>query len=151
VVVHPQSIVHSMVEFVDRSVVAQLGNPDMRLPIQYALTYPERVSGLGEHLDFASTLTLTFEAPDIDRFPALRLAREAGEAGQTLPTVLSAVDEVAVDAFTNGRIRFLDIARLVEMVMERHAPSPVLDVGDVLDADRWARDEATRILRQIAG
>jgi 1-deoxy-D-xylulose-5-phosphate reductoisomerase len=151
VVVHPQSIVHSMVEFVDRSVVAQLGNPDMRLPIQYALTYPERVSGLGEHLDFASTLTLTFEAPDIDRFPALRLAREAGEAGQTLPTVLSAVDEVAVDAFTNGRIRFLDIARLVEMVMERHTPSPVLDVGDVLDADRWARDEATRILRQIAG
>ena len=151
VVVHPQSIVHSMVEFVDRSVIAQMGTPDMRLPIQYALTYPERVPGLGSSVDFAEVGTLTFEAPDVARFPALRLAREAGETGQTLPTVLSAVDEVAVEAFINGRIRFLDIARLVEMVMQRHTPVAANDVGDVLEADRWAREEAIRVLRQIAG
>jgi len=123
----------------------------MRLPIQYALTYPERVPGLGSSVDFAEVGTLTFEAPDVARFPALRLAREAGETGQTLPTVLSAVDEVAVEAFINGRIRFLDIARLVEMVMQRHTPVAANDVGDVLEADRWAREEAIRVLRQIAG
>jgi 1-deoxy-D-xylulose-5-phosphate reductoisomerase len=150
VVVHPQSIVHSMVEFVDRSVIAQLSTPDMRLPIQYALTYPERVPGPCQHLDLTQFGALTFEAPDIDRFPALRLAREAGEASQTIPTVLSAVDEIAVQSFLDGRLRFLDIARLVEMVMQRHDPRPITGVADVLEADRWAREEATRLLRQIA-
>jgi 1-deoxy-D-xylulose-5-phosphate reductoisomerase len=147
VVVHPQSVIHSMVEFVDRGVVAQLSTPDMRLPIQYALTYPQRAAGPCRRLDFAELGTLTFEAPDVGRFPALRLAREAGEAGQTFPTVLSAVDEVVVQSFAEGRLRFLDIARLVEMVMQRHDPRPVTEVGDVLEADRWAREEATRLLR----
>lgn len=151
VVVHPQSIVHSMVEFVDHSVIAQLSTPDMRLPIQYALTYPERMPGPCQRLDFTQLGTLTFEAPDVDRFPALRLAREAGEAGQTLPTVLSAVDEIAVQSFAEGRLRFLDIARLVETVMHLHDPRPITDVADVIEADRWAREQASRLLRQIAG
>lgn len=151
VVVHPQSIVHSMVEFVDRGVIAQLSSPDMRLPIQYALTYPERLTGPSRRLDLVDVGTLTFEKPDPDRFPALRLARQAGEAGQTYPTVLSAVDEVAVDAFVSGRLGFLGIPRLVEMVLDRHDPRPVGNVDDILEADRWARSTSTRLLRQIAG
>ncbi|MDQ4100334.1 MAG: 1-deoxy-D-xylulose-5-phosphate reductoisomerase, partial [Chloroflexota bacterium] len=151
VVVHPQSIVHSMVEFVDRGIMAQLGSPDMRLPIQYALTYPERLPGPSRRLDLLEAGTLTFENPDLDRFPALRLARQAGKAGQTYPTVLSAVDEVAVEAFVSGRIGFLDIARFVEMVLDRHDPRPIRDVDDILAADHWARSTGARLLHQIAG
>ena len=151
VVVHPQSIVHSMVEFVDRGIIAQLSSPDMRLPIQYALTYPERLAGPSRRLDLLEAGTLTFENPDLDRFPALRLAHQAGKAGQTYPTVLSAVDEVAVDAFVSGRIGFLDIPRLVEMVLDRHDPRPIGEVDDILAADHWARSTGARLLRQIAG
>ncbi len=151
VVVHPQSLIHSMVEFVDGSVIAQLGAPDMRLPIQHALTFPDRIEGPSRRLDVRKLPTMTFEEPDIRRFPALRLAREAGKQGQTYPTVLSAVDEVAVQAFAISRIGFLDIARLVETIIDRHEPMPVTDVEVVLDADRWAREESTRLLRQIAG
>jgi 1-deoxy-D-xylulose-5-phosphate reductoisomerase len=123
VVVHPESIVHSLVEFVDGSVLAQLGLPDMRLPIQYALTFPERLPSPRPRLSLTETSTLHFERPDLDRFHALRLAREAGEAGGTYPTVLSAADDVAVDAFLAGRLRFVDIPDVVSDVLAAHLGS----------------------------
>jgi 1-deoxy-D-xylulose-5-phosphate reductoisomerase len=139
VVVHPQSIVHSMVEFVDGSILAQMSRTDMCFPIQYAVTYPERLPGTIAPLDFGTLGSLTFENPDPDRFPALRLAREAGERCGTLPAVLNAANEVAVDAFLHGRLKFPDIWGVVETVMSRHAVQdhPELDV--LVRADQEAR------------
>ena len=150
VAVHPQAIIHSLVEFNDASVMAQLGVADMRLAIQYALTYPEHVESPAARLDFTQLGPLTFAPPDLDRFPALRLARQAGEHGQTYPTVLSAADEVLVHAFLDGRIRFTDIPAIVETVMQRHVPEPVTDLDVVFAADRWARDETSRALASCA-
>ena len=146
VVVHPEQLIHSMVEFNDRSTIAQLSPPDMRLPIQYALTWPEHAPSGFAPLDFTTLTTMSFELPDTGRFPALRLARQAGEAGQTYPTVLSAADEVAVEAFQSRRIGFTDIPALVERVMQRHNPMNVTALGVVLEADRWARAEAQQLL-----
>ncbi len=146
VVIHPEQIIHSMVELDDYSVIAQLSQPDMRLPIQYALTYPEHVHGPCSQLDFTTLRQLTFEQPDLERFPALRLARDAGRAGQTFPTVLSAADEVAVNAFMEGRIRFLDIPEAVERVLERHDPIPVKDLETIAGVDRWARQAANDVV-----
>ncbi len=142
VLVHPQSIVHSMVEFVDGSILAQLSTPDMCLPIQYALTWPERVQSTRVQTDFAAIGTLTFENPDEERFPALRLAREAGLKGGTLPCVLNAANEIAVESFINNKIRFDQISTLVEEVMSAHQriDHPTLD--QLLEADHWARDNA---------
>lgn len=150
VVVHPESIVHSLVEFVDGSTIAQLNPPDMRLPIQYALTWPHHQSGPCRPLDLARIGSLTFEEPDEIRFPALRLAREAGMAGDTYPTVYSAVDEVAVAAFAARRIGFMGIPRLIESAMSRHVASKVTDLDVVLEADCWARNEATRLVRETS-
>ena len=146
VLVHHQSIIHSLVEFEDGSVLAQLGVPDMTLPIQYALTYPARESSSSQRLDLASIGSLTFDRPDFDRFPALRLAMEATGTGGTMPAVLSGADEVAVQAFLDRRLPFLGIARLAEMTMERHevVGSPTLD--DCLAAERWARETAFGLL-----
>jgi 1-deoxy-D-xylulose-5-phosphate reductoisomerase len=142
VLVHPQSIVHSMVEFVDGSILAQLSTPDMCLPIQYALTWPERVQSTRVQTDFAAIGTLTFENPDEERFPALRLAREAGLKGGTLPCVLNAANEIAVESFINNKMRFDQISTLVEEVMSAHQriDHPTLD--QLLEADHWARDNA---------
>ena len=144
VVVHPQSIVHSMVEFVDGSMLAQLSTPDMCLPIQYALTYPERAASERVQTNLARLGTLTFEEPDLDRFPALALARRAGEVGGTCPAVLNAANEVAVDAFVNGRASFPQIAEIVGRTLDRHrlAQHPTLE--QILEADAWARSEAAR-------
>jgi 1-deoxy-D-xylulose-5-phosphate reductoisomerase len=144
VVVHPQSIVHSMVEFVDGSILAQLSTPDMCLPIQCALTYPDRAASHRVETDFAKLGTLTFEAPDEERFPSLSLARRAGKAGGTLPAVFNAANEMAVEAFGNRQIGFTDISAMVARVMDRHAvvAHPTLD--QVLAADAWARREAAR-------
>ncbi|MGC4106336.1 MAG: 1-deoxy-D-xylulose-5-phosphate reductoisomerase [Thermomicrobiales bacterium] len=150
VVIHPQQIIHSMVEFADGAVIAQLGTPDMRLPIQYALTYPDHLSSPGTRLDFTKLAALTFETPDLAKFPSLRIAREAGVAGDTFPTVLSAADEIAVDAFMHGKLTFLGIPRLVETVLAQHDPRPVRDLQTVLDADRWAREEARKLLSSYA-
>lgn len=144
VVVHPQSIVHSMVEFVDGSILAQLSTPDMCLPIQYALTYPDRSRSDRVTTNLAKIGSLTFEEPDTDRFPALLLARRAGEVGGTLPAVFNAANEVAVDRFCNGTLGFLDIARLVQRVMDAHQVIESPDLPRILQADRWARQEATR-------
>ena len=142
VVVHPQSIVHSMVEFVDGSIIAQLSTPDMCLPIQYALTYPERVGSDRVQTNFAKIGTLTFEEPDTDRFPALNLARRAGEVGGTLPAVLNAANEVAVEAFVNRKINFPQISGIVACVMERHQVVEHPALEQILEADAWARTEA---------
>ena len=142
VVVHPQSVVHSMVEFVAGSMLAQLSTPDMCLPIQYALTYPERVASDRVQTSLAKLGSLTFEEPDVDRFPALTLARRAGDIGGTLPAVLNAANEIAVEAFVNRRIGFLGITETVRRTMDAHKviAHPTLD--QILEADAWARREA---------
>jgi 1-deoxy-D-xylulose-5-phosphate reductoisomerase len=144
VVVHPQSVVHSMVEFIDGSILAQLSTPDMCLPIQYALTYPDRAGSDRVQTDFAKLGSLTFEEPDVGRFPALNLARRAGEVGGTMPAVLNAANEVAVEAFCNCRISFEQISQTVAGVMERHQwiAHPALE--EILSADAWARAEAAK-------
>jgi 1-deoxy-D-xylulose-5-phosphate reductoisomerase len=140
IVIHPQSIIHSMVEFVDGSIKAQLSPPDMRLPIQYALFYPERLPNKLPHLDLSSTSTLTFEPPDRENFPCLRLALEAGEKGGTHPAVLSAADEVAVALFLDERIGFMDIPQLVADALGEHQSTLRPSLEDVLAADFWARE-----------
>ena len=142
VVVHPQSIVHSMVEFIDGSVLAQLSVTDMCFPIQYAVTFPERMPSGLPPLDLAKLGSLTFEAPDEKRFPALRLAREAGEAGGTLPGVFNAANEVAVEAFLAEQIPFPRIWGMVEEVMQKHSTLSSPDLEAIIQADRWARSEA---------
>jgi 1-deoxy-D-xylulose-5-phosphate reductoisomerase len=142
VVVHPQSIVHSMVEFVDGSMLAQLSTPDMCLPIQYALTCPERVPSQRVQTDLVKLGQLSFEEPDRERFPALDLARRAGETGGTLPAVLNAANEVAVNAFIRGLIPFPQISAVVARVMERHALTAHPRLEQILEADAWARQEA---------
>lgn len=149
VVVHPQSIVHSMVEFVDGSVLAQLSHSDMCFPIQYAVTYPDRLPNSLRPLDFAKVGTLTFEAPDEDRFPALRLAREAGATSGTLPAVLNAANEVAVQRFLDGGIRFPAIWETVETVMRRHRLVEASDLAAILEADREARRHANEVLSAL--
>ena len=142
VVVHPQSVVHSMVEYIDGSILAQLGTPDMRTPIAYALGWPERIEAPSARLDFAALGDLTFEAPDDVRFPALRLAREALRQGGSAPTVLNAANEVAVHGFLDRRIGFLDIARIVEETMTAVPPSPLTDLEAVCAVDAEARAAA---------
>lgn len=144
VVVHPQSIVHSMVEFVDGSLLAQLSTPDMCLPIQYALTYPDRAASARVQTNFPKLGSLTFEEPDGERFPALNLARRAGEAGGTLPAVLNAANEVAVEAFVNQKINFPQITELVGRTMDAHAVVAHPTLEQILAADAWARVEAAR-------
>jgi len=140
IVIHPQSIVHSMVEFVDGSIKAQLSMPDMRLPIQYALFYPERLPSELPRLDFSNIGALTFEPPDLERFPCLKLALEAGRKGGAYPAVLNAADEVAVELFLEERIGFLDIANLVEETLAQHHGIPQPSLEDILAADAWARE-----------
>jgi 1-deoxy-D-xylulose-5-phosphate reductoisomerase len=148
VYIHPQSIVHSLVEFVDGSVLAQLGVPDMRLPIAYALSYPRRLPLNGPPLDLGQIGRLTFEAPDTERFPGLALGYAAAQAGGTMPAVLNAANEIAVAAFLEGRIRFLDIPRVVEAAMNTHRPQPLTGLDQVLAADRGAREFARQLIHQ---
>jgi len=144
IVVHPQSIVHSFVEFVDGSIKAQLSPPDMRLPIQYALFYPQRPPSELPRLDFSNIGPLTFEAPDLEKFPCLRLALEAGQKKGTYPAVLAAADEVAVELFLEQRIGFLDIATLVEEALGQHQSIPHPSLEEILAADAWAREKAAK-------
>ncbi len=139
VCIHPQSIIHSMVEYIDGSVMAQMGVPDMKGPISYALAYPERVPGTLPYLDLCSIGTLEFLPPDPARFPALDLAYQAAGKGGTAPAVLNASNEVAVEAFAEGKIGFVDIPLLVKEVLASHRTQDIDSIDDVLDADRWAR------------
>ncbi len=147
VLVHPQSIVHSMVEYRDGAVVAQLGMPDMRGPIAYALSYPERLDGASPVLDLAQVGALTFEEPDRSRFPCLDYAYDALKAGGSMPAVLSASNEVAVRYFLDEQIEYNDIARVIRSTMDAHSPSAVETVEDALKADLWARQKAERIIK----
>ncbi len=142
VIVHPQSIVHSMVEYIDGSVLAQMSNTDMCFPIQYAVTWPDRVVGGLSPLDFAQLAKLEFEAPRYEDFPALQLARRAGEEGGTLPAVFNAANEVAVDAFCDGLIGYLDIADVVGKVMDAHCTLQAADLETLISADLDARHSA---------
>ncbi len=142
VIVHPQSIIHSMVEFVDGSVIAQLGLPDMRTPIQFAFTYPGRAEGNVKRLNLAEIRTLTFQEPDLEKFPSLKLGWRAAEAGGTMGAVLNAANEVAVDRFVKREISFLEIFDTVKSVMDRHELVARPTLEDVLQADAWARREA---------
>lgn len=147
VLMHRESIVHSLVEFTDRSVKAQLGMPSMLLPIQCALTYPDRLpSELVPRLDLAALTALHFAAPDLGRYPCLALAMEAGRQGQTYPAVLAAADEVAVTAFVEGRIGFTAISQVIEGALEAHQPSADDDLSAILDADAWARRVAWELM-----
>lgn len=139
ILIHPQSVIHSLVEFIDGSVLAQLGSPDMRIPIAYALAWPERMATPAERLDLAAIGSLAFEAPDIARFPALRLCREALEAGGAAPIVLNAANEIAVEAFLAGAIRFTDIAAVVGEALAASSDTAPRDISDVLEIDRSTR------------
>jgi 1-deoxy-D-xylulose-5-phosphate reductoisomerase len=146
VLIHPQSLIHSLVEFPDGSVKAQLSYPDMRLPIQYALGYPERLPNPElPRLDWDSLKSLTFEQPDFGKFPCLKLAIEAGKKGGTYPAVLSSADEIAVELFLSGRIRFNDIARLVAGALEQHQPVAQPTLEEILAADIWAREKVAQL------
>ncbi|MBM4046668.1 MAG: 1-deoxy-D-xylulose-5-phosphate reductoisomerase, partial [Planctomycetes bacterium] len=140
------SIIHSMVEFCDGSVVAQMGLPDMKVPIRFALTYPDRAETAVPPLDLVKLGSLTFQTPDFGKFPALRLGYEAARTGGTLGAVLNGANEVAVKGFLDGHIKFTDIIPLVEQALRRHSvvPSPSLD--DIIRADEWARSEVHRCL-----
>ncbi len=147
VVIHPESIVHSFVEFIDGSVKAQLSPPDMHLPIQYALCYPERLPNRRlPRLDFPKIGTLTFEAPDLEKFPCLKLALEAGQRGGTYPAVLAAADEIAVELFLSHRIGFPDIAKVVENTLNHHQGISHPTLEDILAADLWARECAAGLV-----
>ena len=150
ILVHPQSVIHSMVEYVDGSVLAQLGSPDMRIPIAHALAWPERMTTPAARLDLASIATLTFEQPDPERFPALRLARAALEVGGAAPIVLNAANEIAVAAFLDYRIGFGDIAALVEQAIDRTDAPPPRSVADVIDIDARTRDTTLQLMTAFA-
>jgi 1-deoxy-D-xylulose-5-phosphate reductoisomerase len=146
IVIHRQSVIHSLVEFRDGSMLAQLGSPDMRIPISFALAYPRRMETGAERLDLTAIARLDFEAPDSERFPALRLAREALEAGGAAPIVLNAANEVAVAAFLDGALGFGEIAALVERALDKaDLPAPT-SIDDVLEIDRITRQRAKAML-----
>jgi 1-deoxy-D-xylulose-5-phosphate reductoisomerase len=150
VVVHRQSIIHSMVEYIDGSVIAQLGLPDMRLPIQYALTYPDRVeSRVAQYDPFGHTLS--FDRPDTENFPCLNLAYQAASIGGTMPAVLNGANEIAVDSFLKEKIRFVDIPEVIDAVMQSHilVSSPAIE--DVVSADDWSRLEAAKVITRLIG
>ena len=149
VLVHPQSIVHSMVEFVDGSVIAQLSPPDMRLPIQYALTYPERTEGPARKFDFTQPMTLEFEPPDVERFPAVRLGHEAAARGGTAGAVLNAANEVAVQAFLDGRIRFDQIHQVNRATLDAWSAPQVDELAGLLAIDSQARERAMALVRTM--
>jgi 1-deoxy-D-xylulose-5-phosphate reductoisomerase len=147
ILIHPQSVIHSMVEFVDGSVLAQLGSPDMRIPIAYALAWPKRMETPAQRLDLASIARLDFEAPDSERFPALRIARQALEEGGAAPIVLNAANEVAVASFLAGRIGFLDISRIVEAALSDADFVNPRSIDDVLEIDRATRDSVESAMK----
>ena len=146
VIIHPESIIHSMVELIDGSILAQLSTADMRLQIQLALTYPERRRSSVPYLKLSQVGSLTFQEPDMEQFPCLRYAYEAGRTGGTMPAAVNAADEVAVEAFLNRRIGFLDIPGIIKQTMEAHQPvlNPALE--DIMSSDRWARDFAEKVI-----
>jgi len=150
VLVHRESIIHSLVEYTDGSVIAQLGLPDMRTPISYAMKYPARMALDLPSLDLAAIGKLTFQSPDHDRFPCLGLGYEALRVGGTMPATLNAANEIAVAAYLQERIAFHDIAEVIRGTMDAHSPREVESIDDALDTDRWAREKAGLLIRSMA-
>jgi 1-deoxy-D-xylulose-5-phosphate reductoisomerase len=146
IIIHPEAIIHSLVEFIDGVVLAQLSITDMRIPIQYAITYPERLPNDLRRLDFYQLKALHFQKPDLKKFPCLGLAYEAAKEAGTMPAVLNAANEVCVEEFLKRKIRFLDIPRVIEKVLSRHKSIAQPDLNDILEADSWARAESYRII-----
>lgn len=149
VVIHPESIIHALVEFIDGSIIAHMHIPDMRIPIQYALSVPSRWEGRSENLDLTKVGTLNFSRPDLERFPALKIAYKAGKVGGTMPVVMSASDEVCVEKFLNKEIGFMDIVAVVEKVMQRHNSIPDPNIDEILNIDEWARKETLDECKKI--
>ena len=149
VLIHPQSIVHSMIELIDGSVLAQMGIPDMRIPISYALTYPERIINDLSALDLLKTEKLEFRPPDTKKFPCLRLAYEAGLCGGTAPAVLNASNEIAVAAFLAKKIKFVDLPGIIDKILNTHVCGIHPSLEDILEADTWARIKTTKIIERI--
>ncbi|MFH1577819.1 MAG: 1-deoxy-D-xylulose-5-phosphate reductoisomerase [Candidatus Omnitrophota bacterium] len=147
VIIHPEAVIHSMVEFIDGSILAQISVTDMRIPIQHALTYPERLKSSLKPLDFFKLKRINFHKPDMRKFPCLKLAIEAAKEGGSLPCVLNAADEVAVDAFLNKRISFIDIPRVIARVIDSHKKISNPSLDDILDTDAWARSQTQRIIK----
>ena len=148
ILVHPESIVHSLVEYIDGSVIAQLGTPDMCLPIQYSLTYPKRVKGVTEHLKLDELAKLTFEKPDTDKFRSIRLGYEAARAGGTAGAVFNAANEAAVGLFLEGKISFTAIVEMIETCLDKHEVKTDVSLDELLAADAWARNEVYECLNQ---
>ena len=149
VLIHRESIIHSLVEYEDRSMIAQLGLPDMRTPISYAMRYPERMPLDLPSLDLTEVGKLTFCKPDHDRFPCLRLGYESLRIGGTMPAAMNAANEIAVDAFLNGGLRFVEIAEVIRNTMDAHTPRPIEQLEDALEADRWAREKAESLVHAL--
>jgi 1-deoxy-D-xylulose-5-phosphate reductoisomerase len=149
VVIHPQSVVHSMVRYQDGSVIAQLGVPDMRIPIAYALSYPHRLRGKWESLELTRHGELNFLPVDHKRYPALELAYGAIREGGTMPVVLNGANEVAVDAFLAGRIGFRDIHSIIDQTMQHHAAARPKEISEILRVDAWAREQAASVVKQL--
>jgi 1-deoxy-D-xylulose-5-phosphate reductoisomerase len=147
--IHPQSIIHSMVEYVDGCVIAQLGTPDMKAPIAYALSYPERISTGIQPLDLTTLSGLTFFNPDQEKFRCLGLAYRALNAGESMPAVMNAANEIAVEAFLNGKLGFLQIAQVIEETMNVHQAHALKSLEEVLQADQWGRETAAEICRRL--
>lgn len=146
--IHPQSIVHSMVEYIDGSVIALMGITDMKIPISYALSYPHRLNLKLTPLNLTQSGSLTFLTPDFERFPCLKLAYESIKIGETMPAVLNAANEIAVNAFLEGKIKFTELPILIKTVMEEHVITPVSTIDDVLKADQWAREKSKALLER---
>jgi 1-deoxy-D-xylulose-5-phosphate reductoisomerase len=151
ILLHPQSIIHSMVEYMDGSIIAQLAPADMRIPIAYALSYPRHLKGELPSLDLLEIGSLSFERPDTRRFRCLDLSLAAGKIGQSMPAVLSGADEVAVNAFLEGKIGFLDIPHVIEETMEKHETFPLASIDEAIEADQWAQSRAKEILEKMVG
>ena len=151
ILLHPQSIIHSMVEYMDGSIIAQLASPDMRIPISYALSYPRHLRGELASLDLLDIGTLSFEKPDRKRFRCLDLALTAGKIGESMPAVLNGANEIAVNAFLEGKIGFLQIPQIIEKTMERHDTVPINSIDQAIETDRWAKSWAKELVEKIVG
>jgi len=149
IIVHPQSVIHSMVHYLDGSVLAQLGLPDMRTPIAHGLAWPERIVSNVEGVDFTKLSQLTFEAADETRFPSLRIAREVLEEGGSASTIMNAANEIAVEAFLSSRLKFTDIVSVIDETLSKMTNTTVDSVAKILEADKWARKEAKQALKRF--
>lgn len=147
VMIHPESIIHSMVEYIDRAIIAQLGTPDMKVPIQYAISYPDRLNLNIDALDLTQIGALHFFKPDLERFPSLKMAYQTGKEGGTMPTVLNAANEVVVGAFLQGKVPFMEIESIIDAILGQHQKVKHPSIEEIMEADRWARVATSTLIK----